>query len=251
MGDEKDPIEQTEVWSWWSTFIWGCIITAIFMATQLMVIGLYIGAIHGNVPENEIAVLMQQLQSNGTVISLATLATLIVGSLVTFGIIKLKKQSRLGPYLGLKLASGSETKKWLVIFIALLILSEVLNYLFDKNEAHDFMVTAYLTAEPIWLLWIAMVVAAPVFEELFFRGFLLEGFRRSFIGTTGAVVLTSLLWAVIHTQYDLYYMTTIFVMGVVLGIVRIQTGSVALTIGLHALNNGLAMLQTAYFMVGG
>ena len=46
----------------------------------------------------------------------------------------------------------------------------------------------------------------PVFEELFFRGFLLEGFRRTFLGTTGAVVLTSLLWAVIHTQYDLYYM---------------------------------------------
>ena len=248
MDDNADLIDQTAVWSWWATFIWGCIIAATFMVTQLLVIGFYIGSAYGDVSDSEIAVLMQQLQSNGTVISLATIATLIVGSLVTFGIIKLKKQSRLSHYLGLKLASSSETKKWLLIFIALLIISELLNYLFDKNEVHEFMVTAYLTAEPIWLLWIAMVVAAPVFEELFFRGFLLEGFRRSFMGTMGAVVLTSLLWAVIHTQYDLYYMTTIFVMGVVLGIVRVQTGSVVLTIGLHAFNNGLAMLQTAYFI---
>ncbi len=249
MDDDNKQIESTPVWSWWVTILWGVLIAAIFMVTQLLTMGFYIGSAYGDVSDSEIAVLIQQLQSNGTVISLATIATLIIGSLAIFAIIKLKKHSRLAPYLGFKLASGRETKKWLLIFIGLLIVSEILNYLFDKNAAHDFMVSAYLTAQPIWLLWIALVVAAPVFEELFFRGFLLEGFRHSFLGTTGAIVLTSLLWAVIHTQYDLYYIATIFIMGVVLGIVRVQTGSIILVIVLHALNNGLATLQTAYFMV--
>lgn len=249
MNDEQGQLESTALWSWWATLLWGALIAAIFMLTQLFTMGLYIGTVYGNVPDTETAVLMEQLQYNGTVISLASLATLVVGSLVIFAIIKLKKQSRLGAYLGLIRSRGSETTKWLLIFIALLIFSEVLNYLFDKNQAHDFMVSAFQTAEPIWLLWIAIVVAAPVFEELFFRGFLLQGFRHSFMGNSGAIVLTALLWTVIHTQYDLYYLTTIFVMGLVLGIVRVQTGSVLLTIGLHALNNGLAMLQTTYFVV--
>jgi membrane protease YdiL (CAAX protease family) len=93
-----------------------------------------------------------------------------------------------------------------------------------------------------------MVVAAPVFEELFFRGFLLAGFQRTILGTAGAVVVTSLLWAVIHTQYDLYYMATIFVRGVVLGLARVHSGSLILPIGLHAFVNGLATMQTAYLV---
>jgi membrane protease YdiL (CAAX protease family) len=248
MDDEHGPIDSTTVWGGWATLAWGLLIAAIFVATQVSVMGAYVAVNYGSVAESEIAAVMEQLLFNGTVISLATLSTFIIGSLVIVGIIKLKKHSRLSPYLGLTLPNWQQTRYWLMIFLSLLLFSELLGYLFDKNEPHEFMVSAYATAEPLWLLWIAMVVAAPVFEELFFRGFLLEGFRRTFIGTTGAVVLTSLLWAVIHTQYDLYYMATIVVMGVVLGLARVQTGSVVLTIGLHGLVNGLATMQTAYFV---
>lgn len=247
MDDEHDPLDSTPVWGGWMTLAWGLLITAIFVVTQASVMGIYVAAYYGDVAGSEIAAVMEKLLFNGTVISLATLSTLIVGTLVIIGIIKLKKHSQLLPYLGLTLPSWQQTRYWLTIFLSLLIFSELLGYLFDKNEPHEFMVSAYATADPLWLLWIAMVAAAPVFEELFFRGFLLEGFRRTFLGTAGAVVLTSMLWAVIHTQYDLYYMVTIFVMGVVLGLARVQTGSVLLTIGLHALVNGLATLQTGYF----
>ena len=248
MDDEQDSTGFPAVWGGWATLAWGLLIAAIFMATQMLVMGLYIGATQGDVSDSDIANLMEQLQFDGTVISLATIATLIVGSLAIIGIIKLKKHSDLTSYLGLTLPNKQQVRYWFTVFGVLLLLSELLSYSLDKYEPHEFMTSAYTTAEPLWLLWIAMAVAAPIFEELFFRGFLLEGFRHTFMGATGAVVLTSLLWAVIHTQYDLYYIVTIFVMGVVLGMARVQTGSVILPIGLHAFVNGLATLQTGYFV---
>jgi membrane protease YdiL (CAAX protease family) len=248
MDEENGPIELTTVWSGWATLAWGFLVAAIFMATQLLVMGAYIAANYGEVPESEIASLMEKLLFDGTVISLATISTLIVGSLAIVGIINLKKYSELIPYLGLKLPNRQQTRYWLTIFISLLLFSELLSYFFDKNEPHEFMVSAYATADPLWLLWIAMIIAAPVFEELFFRGFLLAGFRRTPLGVAGAVVVTSLLWAVIHTQYDFYYMATIFVMGVVLGLARVQSGSLILAIGLHAFVNGLATMQMAYLV---
>lgn len=248
MGDENRRADQYEVWSGWATLIWGVLISAIFVVTQMLVMGLYMGANYGDASDEEKAVLFDQLSLDGTVISLATLATFIVGSLVIVGIIQLKKYSDVSRYLGLRLPMREEVRSWLTIFLLLLVLSEVLSYFLGKNESHEFMVSAYVSAQPLWLLWVAMVIAAPVFEELFFRGFLLEGFRHTFMGGTGAVVVTSLFWALIHTQYDLYYITTIFIMGLVLGFARLQSGSVILTIGLHALVNALATLQTAYLV---
>ena len=248
MDDEQGSVDFPAIWGGWATLAWGLLIAAVFMATQMLVMGLYIVATHGDVSDIDIGNLMEQLQFDGTVISLATIATLIFGSLAIIGIIKLKKHSDLTSYLGLTLPNKQQVRYWFTVFGVLLLLSELLSYSLVKYEPHEFMTSAYTTAEPLWLLWIAMVVAAPIFEELFFRGFLLEGFRHTFMGASGAVLLTSLLWAVIHTKYDLYYIITIFVMGGVLGMARAQTGSVILPIGLHAFVNGLATLQTGYFV---
>ena len=72
------------------------------------------------------------------------------------------------------------------------------------------------------IFWIAIVFAAPVFEEIFFRGFLFEGFRKSRIGDLGTVIITALTWAIIHTQYGYYEMSFIFLLGILLGVVRIK-----------------------------
>jgi len=81
MDDEQDSVDFPAIWGGWATLGWGLLIAAIFMATQMLVMGLYIGAKHGDVSDSEIASLMEQMQFDGTVISLATIATLIVGGL--------------------------------------------------------------------------------------------------------------------------------------------------------------------------
>jgi uncharacterized protein len=96
------------------------------------------------------------------------------------------------------------------------------------------------------LLWVAVVVCAPWGEEVFFRGFLFKGWLHSVLGGWGTVLLTSLIWAVIHLQYDLYGITTIFVGGLLLGYARLKSGSIYPPILMHTLMNVLAMTQTAF-----
>ena len=171
MDDVKDLIESTSDWGGWATLAWGLLIAAIFAVTLVSVMGAYIAVNYGDVSESEIASLMEQLLFDGTVISLATLSTFIIGSLVIVGIIKFKKHSQLSPYLGLTLPSRQQLRYWLTIFISLLLFSELLSYLFDKNEPHEFMVSVYTTAEPLWLLPITMVVAARCLRNCFLEVF--------------------------------------------------------------------------------
>ena len=91
--------------------------------------------------------------------------------------------------------------------------------------------------------WLLVGLWGPAVEEIFFRGFLFKGLKFSKIGPVGAVLLTSLAWAMFHTQYDLYGITTIFVGGLILGLARLQTNSVYIPLIMHSLWNFIATMQ--------
>ena len=108
------------------------------------------------------------------------------------------------------------------------------------------MITVYKTEQWPPLLILALVVGAPVGEELIFRGFLFRGLAES-IGVVATIIVTSLAWAIIHTQYDIYGIGTIFLVGILLGIIRHMTGSTTLTIFLHAVMNAIATVEVALY----
>ena len=87
-------------------------------------------------------------------------------------------------------------------------------------------------------------MVAPIGEETLFRGFLFRGWQRAPGDAWLAIIATALLWALIHLQYDLYFIAQVFAMGLVLGWLRWVTGSTVLTMLLHGLTNGEAMLET-------
>jgi membrane protease YdiL (CAAX protease family) len=96
------------------------------------------------------------------------------------------------------------------------------------------------------LLWLAIVVAAPVAEEFIFRGFLFTGLRG--LGLSGwrnlaAVVATAGVWAGIHFQYDAFGVASVFLGGLLLGYARLRTGSLWLCIVLHAIMNLVATVE--------
>ena len=84
---------------------------------------------------------------------------------------------------------------------------------------------------------------APILEELFFRGFLYSGLSSSFLGPLGTILITSISWAAIHLQYDLYGISTIFVFGLLLGAARLKTHSLIVPVLMHALMNLVATIQ--------
>lgn len=77
------------------------------------------------------------------------------------------------------------------------------------------------------------VVLDPLWEELFFRGAMFSALIRRW-GIWVAALVPSLLWGLIHTQYEWWYMASIAGSGVVLAMVRWKSGSIWLPLGLHA-----------------
>lgn len=94
-------------------------------------------------------------------------------------------------------------------------------------------------ADAPWMTGIAVAVLMPMTEEILFRG-LLYGALAKRLSVPWVIVLTSATFALAHMQ--LLYLVPIFVMGLVLGFARHKTGSLAASMLIHCLNNGLAVL---------
>lgn len=239
------PNNNYEIWGFTGTLVWSIVIAISFIFIQVVTIIAFIGFVNPDVKPEEIEGFINQFQFNGLVVSLAVIATFVVCSLIIFAAIKLKKGANIQHYLGLNLVSFKTARFWLLVFIGLILVSELITYLLGKPLIPDFVMAIYNSTNSLWLLWIAIVIAAPVFEELFFRGFVITGLSKTFMGPVGAIVISSLAWAAIHSQYELYLIFTIFIFGLVLGFVRLKTNSVLLTIGLHAFMNLISMVETS------
>jgi CAAX protease family protein len=84
---------------------------------------------------------------------------------------------------------------------------------------------------------ITVTLAAPLGEELFFRGFALPALRRSW-GTTAALLASGALFSLLHM--DPVGFAGLMEIGVLLGALRWWTGSLWAAIIGHAVNNGIA-----------
>jgi sodium transport system permease protein len=104
-------------------------------------------------------------------------------------------------------------------------------------------IVAYVRENPLAAA-LAFGALPAVCEELFFRGFVLSGLTAAFRGRHGAtraVLLSSALFAVFHVFPERWPPT--FLMGVVLGVVAVRTGSIWPGMVVHAVNNSFAVLQ--------
>ncbi len=96
--------------------------------------------------------------------------------------------------------------------------------------------------------WATLVVAAPLCEETFFRGFMFRGIQHSRLGGVGAVLITSLVWSLGHLDYGPFELLWIFFGGILFGAARCKSGSIYLTMVLHGLWN-LASLVAVYWYI--
>ena len=136
----------------------------------------------------------------------------------------------------------------LLLFVAV---SDGLTVLSGREIVPPFMRGIYASASIPILLWSTLIIAAPVFEELLFRGLLFQGLVETRLKVVGAAVITSLIWSAIHVQYDLYGIASIFAAGLLLSAARFFTGSVLLCILMHATQNLVATLEVAWLSRGG
>jgi membrane protease YdiL (CAAX protease family) len=244
----KTPYSAETPWGIWATVGWGLLVAGVFIVLQGSVLAGFIAREVAGNPDADIYMAAKELGRNGFLMALATLVTtpLCIG-LIVF-LVRLQKGPTIARYLGLKAIGPRTMLFWLGIITLFALLAELLAHLAGWPFLPDFMVAAYATAYFPPLFWIALIVAAPLFEEVFFRGFLFEGFQHSRVGPGGAVCLTSVAWTILHVQYGGYELGTIFALGVIFGIARWKTQSIYPPLAMHSLFNLFAMAQlVAYF----
>ena len=105
----------------------------------------------------------------------------------------------------------------------------------------------FMLSEPLILGLISVIIIAPIAEEFIFRGFLYSQLKITKLGSWGAVTVSSLLWTVIHFQYEPLILVILFIFGIFLGYIRMAYSSLVLPIALHAINNSFAFMM-AYFL---
>lgn len=106
-----------------------------------------------------------------------------------------------------------------------------------------------LTEETPLLLRLITLAAIPaVCEELFFRGFLISTLRGTSERWKSALLTSAILFAGFHVVVDqsltLERFPSTFLLGLILGWIRISTGSVLPGIAMHVINNGLLLSLT-------
>lgn len=94
--------------------------------------------------------------------------------------------------------------------------------------------------QSLWLVLVAFAVVPAICEEIAFRGFILSGLQRS--GRLGrAVVLSSLFFGIMHMIPQQVFNATL--LGLVLGLLALRSGSLFPCIVFHAVFNALAILH--------
>lgn len=93
------------------------------------------------------------------------------------------------------------------------------------------------------LLFVAVVILAPLGEEIVFRGFLQQTLEKHWKDITRAILFTALIFSLIHMNP--YWFVQIYFLGVILGFLAWKTKSIIAPLILHSLNNSMALLLSS------
>jgi membrane protease YdiL (CAAX protease family) len=234
--------EEPEPWGLWATLGFALIVLVAFVVIQTAILTTMVVAEQLRDRSIDVEQTALDLGSNGLFVSLATFASALpcLGLTVLFA--WARRQLPVRQYLALRRVPRHVLLRWLLLFTVFLLGIETINYGLDR-PVPEFMLEVYRTAGSAALLWVALIVVAPLFEEFFFRGFVFRGIQHSRLGSAGATLITAAVWAGIHLQYDACDVLFVFAAGVVLGIARVRSGSLVPPLVLHATMNLVATIQ--------
>ena len=234
-------LTQSCPWGFWATLGLGVVVAVAYLGTQQVALIVWIiarNSLGQDWPGPTQA-------ADGLLVALTTCATTPVAIGLVWLFAWRRKRISVKEYLALNPLSWRAAAGWCAALVGLVLLSDGLRTLLHRPIVPQVIVQVYQTAGFPPLLWLAVVVAAPLAEETFFRGFLFKGILHSRLGGAGAVVLTALIWAVIHQQYDRFDMANVFAAGLLFGYARLRTNSIYSGLLMHALMNLIATIEVA------
>jgi uncharacterized protein len=109
----------------------------------------------------------------------------------------------------------------------------------SKTEAMQQNVTFFT----VLIAFISAAVISPIYEEIFYRGFLYRWLRTR-MGLTGALLVSSFIFTIIHIP-TFNAMPVNFFSGIIFALAYERTGSIWPSVLIHGLTNGFMVLLTS------
>lgn len=153
-------------------------------------------------------------------------------------LVRLRYRARFFETIHWRWPVGADALKYVAGGVLLAGVIQALSYLFPMPPSLP-IDKFFRDATSAWLLAGFGILVAPPVEELFYRGFLYPVLARP-LGTFGAVVLTSIPFALMHaSQLASAWapLLMLFLVSVVLTLTRAKTGSVAASVLVHMAYN--------------
>ncbi|NNE93244.1 MAG: CPBP family intramembrane metalloprotease [Verrucomicrobiales bacterium] len=192
---------------------------------------------------------VETIEFNGLVWGITAMlsAPVLMGGCYLFVRMRQKYGISVREYLALKKLTWKDWLIWPAATIGFVIAMDWVLQLAGAPEMDPWMEKMANNATYFGWMAIAVVITAPLTEEFLFRGFLFRGWQNR-IGVPLTILVTSLLWTVIHVQYTIYGLAFIFCIGIFLGIARVVTGNLWVPILIHFVNNTWSTIGMYFFM---
>ena len=126
------------------------------------------------------------------------------------------------------------------VFYVLLI--DFLGFSWENSKTESLQQN--ITVFSVLIAFISAAIISPIYEEIFYRGFLYRWLRTR-IGLTGGLLLSSLIFSVAHIPtYNV--MPVNFLSGMIFAYAYERTNSILPSILIHGITNGLMVLLTSF-----
>lgn len=170
---------------------------------------------------------------------------IIINVIIVYVLIK---RIRRKEEFNLKLAYKPRIKEYLysLLFLGahLFIFANTLGILIEKIEVSEWVVEAFdeMLIDPA-IAFISICIIAPIFEEIIYRGIILEQLHKRY-GATKAIIISALIFGLIHA--NIHQGVNAFFIGLILGYIYIKTKSLLLCMFWHFSNNFLVFIVSMY-----
>jgi uncharacterized protein len=144
--------------------------------------------------------------------------------------------------------NGTGTLRWNRFFISAfvwIILSSIYLFLYLKIDPSNFTINNKTTSIIILILIsVSLIPFQAAFEEVLFRGYLMQGFAAVLRNRWFPLIMTSILFALMHSfnpevkEYGFFTMIPQYLLfGLIFGVITILDDGIEAAMGAHAANN--------------
>jgi uncharacterized protein len=227
-----------KVWGLWATLAFAILAFVLGQAMGIAALSLLKNFDPARVDSDGTAVAIYTLVGNPVEIVTLVLATRLSGTNAL-------------EYLGLDIPRWRDVAIAAAGLLVVIAAADALTFALGKEMVPAFQLDLHRTAQAegtLPWLWLAIIIAAPVGEELLFRGFMFRGFVHEPRDALPGILVIALIWSMLHVQYDWFGTAQVFAIGVLFGFVRWRTGSTTLVILLHMLLNLESVVETVIVM---